>query len=159
MMYPARILLTRFSTPIVLMTCLTTLAQAQESQPQPAFHQQYQAIGLLHAAPTRTGIMDHFGYRAPDSHTLPLSRRQRDDLAFNYLWLQRYDGDYRDSQGGAALGRLLRMGVRSLYRSYNHRGVVLVTRGDDEFTTHYAEIEYKVRLREDQVKLGIEYNY
>ena len=96
-----------------------------------------------------------------DSHltSMPLTRRQSDNLAFNYLWLQQYRDDYRHTDGGAALGRMLRMGLKTLYRNYYGGGSIRAGSGDNDIAADYSGLGYNLRVNDDNVQLGIEYQF
>lgn len=84
---------------------------------------------------------------------------QDDDLIFHYAWMQQYSDDYRYREGGAALGRMLRISAQSLYdqhlrRPRSHQG------GNDDIVDSFgSDVEYNLRMSGDEIKLGIEYDF
>ncbi|WP_339339317.1 hypothetical protein [uncultured Oceanicoccus sp.] len=86
------------------------------------------------------------------------NQKQADDLAFNYLWLQQQQQGYSQKNGGAAAGKLLRMGIKSLYKSYS--GSSSINIGDEsDFVSSIHNVDYRLRLSSDKIKLGIEYEF
>lgn len=87
----------------------------------------------------------------------PSNPKLEKDLTFNYLWMQQYQQGYRRIEGGAAIGKLLRIGAKSLYRSYSGSGSISTS--DDNFSDSVYDLDYNLRLSGDKVKLGIEYAF
>ncbi|WP_101756953.1 hypothetical protein [Oceanicoccus sp. KOV_DT_Chl] len=82
------------------------------------------------------------------------------DLAFNYLWMEQYKADYRSSEGGNAAGKILRRGLKAWYKSKYGKASTLS--GDDEDTMvidTLSQIDYRLRVSGDKVKLGIKYEF
>ena len=88
----------------------------------------------------------------------PTDREQDNDLAFNYLWMQQYQHGYEQKNGGAAVGRLLRMGVKSIYNAYTGT-TPSSTESREDFTRSTADLDYRLRLSQDKVKFGIKYEF
>ena len=86
------------------------------------------------------------------------TQKQADDLAFNYLWLQQQQQDYSRRDGGAAAGKLLRMGIKSLYKNYSGNNTIN-TSDESDFDSSLYQFDYRLRLSGDKVKLGIEYEF
>lgn len=80
-------------------------------------------------------------------------------LEFNYLWMRQSQDHYRYSDGGAALGRLFRMGVKTWYKNYrdSNRNVNLPNENGGGAISH--DIDYRLRLSSDRVKLALEYEF
>ncbi len=88
------------------------------------------------------------------------SHEHEDDLAFNYLWLQQHQQGYSHRDGGAAAGKLLRMGIKSLYKSYSGSSSINTNSNDEsDFNSNVSQVDYRLRLSGDKVKLGIEYEF
>jgi hypothetical protein len=79
------------------------------------------------------------------------------DLAFNYLWMQQNQQNYRQKAGGAAFGILVRRGLKSLYKTHGGSGLEAIN--DDDFRSDYSDLDYRLRLSSDKIKLGIEYQF
>lgn len=161
-MYPTRIKLTQAGL-LALLPCLiqSPLVWA-EAPPQPlAFYRQLYPESLANDGQHSDALLDRVGYHAtlPDAGSTPLTRHETDDLAFNYLWMQQYQGDYRHQNGGAALGAIVRMGLKSLYRSHYGGGTIHAGDGQDDVTSSFSGMDYNLRLNEDRVRLGIEYQF
>jgi hypothetical protein len=88
----------------------------------------------------------------------PAAQGQDRDLAFNYLWMQQYQPGYQQREGGAAVGKLLRMGVNSMYKSYTGRNLNNSNPNADIGST-YSNVDYRVRLSGNKVKLGFKYEF
>ena len=81
-----------------------------------------------------------------------------DDLAFNYLWLQQHQQGYSQRHGGAAVGKILRMTFKSWYKSY-YGGSITSPGVEDDFSSKMSDIDYRLRLSDDRVRLGVEYEF
>lgn len=82
-----------------------------------------------------------------------------DDLAFNYLWLQQHQDDYSHADGGAAAGKMFRMGIKALYRSYYGTQATANGVAEEDFTAAISRFDYRLRLSGDRVKLGVKYEF
>lgn len=139
---------------------LATAATAEPTAAPPTFYRQLYPAAEYNPIQARPSLLDRISFRAVSPQALPLSARERENLAFNYLWLQRYRDDADYKEGGAALGKLLRMGIKSLYSTHKrpeqtqHRDP-----GDDTFSANFTTVEYRFHVREDQVDLRITYTY
>ncbi len=87
-------------------------------------------------------------------NAIPMTRNQEDDLAFNYLWMQQYQQDYEYKDGGAAIGKLLRMGLKSMYRRNNAS-----LSSENDFSSSYSSFDYHLRLSGNKFKIGLEYDF
>ena len=95
-----------------------------------------------------------------DAFSLPLSNsKQDDDLAFNYLWMQQYQLGYSHKNGGAAAGKLIRMGLKSLYKSYTNSNSVTNAAAEDDFADKFSNMDYRLRVSGDKLKLGVKYSF
>ena len=90
---------------------------------------------------------------------MPASAAQDDDLAFNYLWMQQYQEGYDSRNGGAAVGKILRMGAKALYRNYYGNGSAATMNTGDDFTSHMSNLDYHLRLSGDKINLGVAFEF
>jgi len=86
------------------------------------------------------------------------------DLQFNLMWLDQFHPDYRHRRGGAAIGQLLRSYLRQLYddgRQQNSMSAGYVPDGDVDVKVGNfgGEMEYHLRVKDDEVNLRLEYLY
>lgn len=88
----------------------------------------------------------------------PSTVAEDDELAFHYLWMQQYQENYHHRDGGAAAGKILRMGVKALYKSYVN-GVIYSAQSNEDIEATISDLEYRLRVSGDKVKLGIEYEF
>lgn len=93
------------------------------------------------------------------SDSLVARPEHKDDLAFNYLWLQQHRADYDYSDGGKAAGKVLRMGLKVLYHSYYGHSNRPNALSNDAFSTAVSNIDYRLRISSDRVKLGVKYEF
>lgn len=159
-MYPYLIKLVRrvLVTAALFAPLLWTEAWCQQQPAPTAFYLQYHRSAQpfdTRPSPDALQSMRLDGIRHA---TVYPHRHQRDDFDFNYLWLQQYQEGYDHRSGGAALGKILRMSIESLYRDY-HGNSTRVDHGDDDFASRYQEFDYKLRLSDDRIKFGIEYEF
>ena len=96
-------------------------------------------------------------------YSTAINRDRTNKVDFNDLWIMQYQEDYDHKVGGAALGKILRMSLKSFYRNY--RGVGTINSNynssyqDDEFNGNYADIGYSLHLNSDRIRLGVEYQF
>lgn len=86
------------------------------------------------------------------------------DLQFNLMWLDQFHPDYRYRDGGGAIGLLLRSYLRQLYddgRQQRSVGAGYVPDGDVDVNigNFGGEMEYHLRLKDDEVNVRFEYLY
>lgn len=81
------------------------------------------------------------------------------DLAFNYLWMQQYQSEYRHREGGAAAGKLLRMGIKTMLEVYTGHISTHDNLIENNVTGTLSNMGYRVRLSSDNIKLRLEYEF
>ncbi len=76
-------------------------------------------------------------------------------------WMDQFQPGYKSRNGGAALGVLLRGYARSLFESYrgNNQGNSLIPNADDESLNFGGDVEYDLRLKSDEVLVGVKYTF
>lgn len=112
---------------------------------------------------------DHGGYQPTRAFTVVTDARQGNrlvaeddpDLNFNMAWMDQFQPGYKSRNGGAALGVLLRGYARSLFESYrgNNQGNSLIPNADDESLNFGGDVEYDLRLKSDEVLVGVKYTF
>ncbi len=96
---------------------------------------------------------------AEDIRSSDMSSQQR---ALNYQWLQSYDQDQDNiSTGGRVLQKLVKMGFRTYWdgvrnKHYSDAKVLPDSNGSGKIT---EEVDYKLRMSDDKVKLTFEYEF
>ena len=86
------------------------------------------------------------------------------DLQFNLMWLDQYQPNYRQREGGGAIGLLLRSYLRQLYDDGRQQHSVSSGYAPDgdvdvNFGNFGGEMEYHLRPKDDEVNLRFEYSY
>lgn len=86
------------------------------------------------------------------------------NLRFNLMWMQQFQPGYRSRQGGSAFGEIFRSYVKSAYKSYRERNAQSLSALPDENgsgrTSAFArDVDYNLKLTDDEVRLKIEYTY
>ena len=76
--------------------------------------------------------------------------------ALNESWLTNKDDAY---EGSAALGKLLKMGLKATYKSFKNRGDIANSLPDENGNGSLASMKYKLRLKSDTVRLKFEYKF
>jgi hypothetical protein len=104
-------------------------------------------------------LLDHVMPELAQLNDIIASPDHEDDLAFNYLWLQSHQDGYSYRDGGSAAGKLLRMGVKALYKTHYGSSSSASPSSEEDFKSNLSDIDYRVRLSGDKVKLGIEYEF
>ncbi|MEE8059306.1 MAG: hypothetical protein V3T17_15940 [Pseudomonadales bacterium] len=123
------------------------------------FYKQLQRSGKDHYRPAQNSLLQQV--MAPNLifNASPTDPTQDNELAFNYLWMQQYQEGYGYKGGGAAMGKLLRMGVKNFYKSYTGSNAITGIGADDDIASRFSDLDYRLRLSSDRVKLGIEYEF
>ncbi|ARN75380.1 hypothetical protein [Oceanicoccus sagamiensis] len=125
-----------------------------------AFYQQFRQTSSNRANNGSKSLLEQVMPKRVLLEPLVDTHDQEDDLAFNYLWLQQHQQGYSRREGGAAAGKLLRMGIKSLYKSYSGSGTINTNNHDDsDFKSKAADVDYRLRLSSDKVKLKVEYEF
>lgn len=75
----------------------------------------------------------------------------------NESWLN--NGQEKSYEGSAALGKLLKMGVKATYKSFKDRGSLSNKMPDENGNGSLANMKYKLRMKSDTIKLGFEYKF
>ncbi len=121
------------------------------------FHQQLLRLPKSNKASENNSLLQQVTASNVVFDATPIDRQVDDDLAFNYLWMQQYQQDYRHKKGSAAMGKLLRMGVKSIYNTYTGRQSNI--NSNDDLNHSFSNMDYRLRLSGDKVKLGVEYAF
>ena len=96
-----------------------------------------------------------------DELSLQTQMAMEDDphLQFNYLWMRQNQDHYRYSDGGAAIGRLFRMGVKTWYKSYRDSNKNSSLPNENGGGSISRDVDYRLRLSSDKVKVAFEYEF
>jgi hypothetical protein len=88
------------------------------------------------------------------------------DLRFNLLWMQQFRPGYKTTRGGAAFGQIFRTYMKSAYKSYRDRnnGGMLSALPDENGSLPSSrfrggEMDYGLKVTDDEVRIRIEYSY
>ncbi|MDY0071216.1 MAG: hypothetical protein RBR77_01035 [Thauera sp.] len=134
--------------------------------------------GLCHAGPAEEPFYHQFislkersGYQPTRTFTIIIDARHDNrlvaeddpDLQFNVMWMDQYQPGYKSRNGGAAFGMLLRNYARSLLDSYQNNqggsGSLPGNTGDETSVGFGAETSYELRLKSDEVRVGVSYSF
>ena len=80
-------------------------------------------------------------------------------LEFNYLWMRQSQNHYRYSDGGAAVGRLFRMGMKTWYKNYRNNNKNVDLPNENGGGSFGSDIDYRLRVSSNRVKLALEYEF
>ena len=72
--------------------------------------------------------------------------------------MQQYQQGYRHRDGTDGVNKLFRMGVKALYKSYYGNNRIQLN-SDDDISSSFSDIEYKLGVSTDKVRLGLEYDF
>jgi hypothetical protein len=86
------------------------------------------------------------------------------DLRFNLMWMQQFQPGYKARQGGSAFGELFRSYVKRAYKSYRDRNAQTMAILPDEngsvrSSAFSRDVDYNLKLTDDEVRLKVEYTY
>lgn len=100
-------------------------------------------------------------FQYKDNHSLATQAviTHDQDLQFHRLWIQQHQDNYRSSSGGAAVGQILRMGIKSWYKSYVDSHTSTQPANADNTGLFFTELNYRLRFSSKRVKLGIDYEF
>ncbi len=85
---------------------------------------------------------------------------QDNNAEFNALWLKQYQPGNKTRVGGAALGKLFRMGFREVYKGFRNKGHISQKLPDENGRGSVASgTKYRVRLSSDTLKFRVEYKF
>lgn len=81
--------------------------------------------------------------------------------ALNHQWLQQENGEDEPTVGGKVFSELVKMGFRTYWdgvrdKHYSNTKIIPNSNGDGKVS---EEVEYKLRLSDDKVKLTFEYEF
>lgn len=143
---------------LLIITAGYSGAACAEAVTPPFYRQLYPDTHHLHVSDDHTDAYaaDQTSAVAP----IGFSVEENLDYQFNYLWVQQHQRNYDHHEGTAALGKLFRMGIKSLYQQYRGNGsAIKAGKGDDDITSELGGMEYKLRLNESKVSLGVDYSF
>lgn len=80
-------------------------------------------------------------------------------LEFNYLWMRQNQDNYRYSDGSAAIGKLLRMRMKTWYKSYRASNKNIGLPNENGGGSIGYDVDYRVRLSSNRIKLALEYEF
>jgi hypothetical protein len=106
----------------------------------------------------RKSLFNRMANRYPDFDNLLISPQHEEDLVYNYLWMQQHQQGYRHRDGTDGANKLLRMGGKALYKAYYGSSNIKLN-SDDDISSSFSDIEYKLGVSTDKVRLGLEYDF
>ena len=121
------------------------------------FYHQLRSSNDSQYQPSINGLLQRVMSSNPMFNAAPMDPDLDNELAFNYLWMQQQQQDYKHKDGGAAIGKLLRMSIKGLYKSYS--GSTSISHGDEDVSRRISAIDYRLRVSGDKVKLAMEYEF
>jgi hypothetical protein len=123
------------------------------------FYQQLQKSDMTQYRPVYNNLL----LRVTNEYSIVVNTRPDlladQDLAFNYLWMLRYQTENPYKEGGAAAGKLIRMGVKALYKIYIGDITYSDKLKDDEIGGALSTMDYRLRVSSDKVKFGLKYEF
>lgn len=86
------------------------------------------------------------------------------NLRFNLMWMQQFQPGYRARHGGSAFGEIFRSYVKGAYKSYRERNAQAMSAMPDEngsgrTSAFTRDIDYNLKLTDDEVRFKVEYTY
>lgn len=86
------------------------------------------------------------------------------NLRFNLMWMQQFQPGYKARHGGSALGEIFRSYVKGTYKSYRERNAQAMSAMPDEngsgkTSAFTRDIDYNLKLTDDEVRFKLEYSY
>ena len=127
-------------------------------EPVEFFYQQLRQSGDQRGYRERQSWFNQMASRYPDFDNLLISPQHEDDFVYNYLWMQQHQQGYRHRDGTDGVNKLFRMGVKALYKSYYGNNRIRLN-SDDDISSSFSDVEYKLGLSTDRVRLGLEYDF
>lgn len=77
----------------------------------------------------------------------------------NHQWLSTYEGNDNSRHGGKAIGQIFLTGLKTFwdnrYGDKLYKGTLL----KDKQGNYYQEMDYRIRLSDDSVKMSLEYSF
>lgn len=147
---------------MVVLAAVSSVAQAQTNAEQAQHTDFYHQLVKSKKGQYRPVYNDLLS-QVTDEQTLfmntPPDLISDQDLAFNYLWMQRYQSEKHYKEGGAAAGKLVRMGVKALYKMYTGQINYNDKLSDDDIRAPLSSMDYRLRLSSSKVKIGVKYEF
>ena len=110
--------------------------------------------------PTRT-----FTIVADAEHGNRLVADDDSNLRFNLLWMEQFRPGYKNREGGAALGNIVRSYLKTAYKTYRAHNTIGDGMLPDENGSlrgrpaGSGETDYNLRLTDDEVRVKVEYSF
>lgn len=127
-------------------------------EPSEFFYQQLRPSRDQQDYRERESLFNRMASRYPDFDNLLLSPEHEEDFVYNYLWMQQHQQGYRHRDGTDGANKLLRMGVKALYKSYYGNSRIRLD-SDDDISSSFSDIEYKLGVSTDRVRFRLEYDF
>jgi hypothetical protein len=111
-------------------------------------------------SPTRT-----FTIVTDAEHGNRLVAEDDPNLRFNLIWMEQFRPGYQARSGGSAVGEIFRTYVKSAYKSYRARNAQGTSALPDEEgslrrkSDYSGEMDYNVKVTDDEVRFKVQYNY
>lgn len=141
----------------LLLTTLLSPSSHAETINTP-FYKQLRHAESNRYRPASNGLLQQVMASNMMFNASPIDPIQDDDMAFHYLWMQQHQENYKYKGGGAAIGKLLRMSVKGLYKSYTHSRSA-TRQGGEDVSARFDELDYRLRLSSDKVRLRVKYEF
>lgn len=147
----------------LLLFCVATLGFSQTCQaapPDDAFYHQLLKMRTPEGyQPTRS-----FTIVTDEDNGNQLVADDDPNLRFNLMWMQQFQPGYKARHGGSAFGAIFRSYVKTAYKSYRDRNAQTMSALPDENGSVKSEsftrdIDYNLKLTDDEVRFKVEYSY
>lgn len=122
------------------------------------FYQQFRPNNTRDDYRDRARMFEQMASRYPELDNLLVSPEQEEALTFNYLWMMQHQPDARYREGSEAASKLLKMGAKAIYKSYYSNSKFDIN-SDDDLTSSFSDIDYRLGVSTDKVKLGVKYSF
>lgn len=151
------------SLPLLSCWLAASLGLSQVCQAAPADDAFYHQLLKMHTPdgyhPTRS-----FTIVSDEENGNQLVADDDANLRFNLMWMQQFQPGYKARHGGSAFGEIFRSYVKSAYKSYRERNAQAMAALPDENGSVKApsftrDIDYNLKLTDDEVRFKVEYTY
>jgi hypothetical protein len=132
--------------------------QALSLEPSEFFYQQLRQSRDQQGYQERKSMFKQMASRYPDFDNLLIGPQHQDDLVYNYLWMQQHQQGYRHRDGSDGANKLLRMGGKAVYKAFYGSSNIKLD-SDDDISSSFSDIEYKLGVSTDRVRFRLEYDF
>ncbi len=107
----------------------------------------------------RDSLYDRASSKFSIFDTLVIHPDEEEDVGFNYLWMQQQQLGYRHRDGSNAVGKLFKMSLKALYKGYYGRNSGGSITSDDDFSSSFSDLDYRMSVSDDKIKVGVKYEF